>query len=160
MAPLPIITCGSNNPQVLNAVKPLYLPEYESNKTLQSALATAYNVYIVIHAVTSSASGAADLPHVLQGQAPPSEEANGGTGNYSQPPVAIFIGALYGDAEIEEMRQACQGLSSIPWLQMDMAVPKPPLGPGYGEHVVQRVKACMNKIEAEGKLDCDGVWLY
>lgn len=80
--------------------------------------------------------------------------------NYSKPPVAVFTGALYGDQEIDEMRQACQGISSIPWLKMDMSVPKPPLGPGYAEHVVQRIKECMKKIEAEGKLEQDGVWLY
>lgn len=80
--------------------------------------------------------------------------------NYSKPPVAVFTGALYGDEEIDEMRQACKGINSIPWLKMDMSVPKPPLGPGYAEHVVQRIKECMKKIEAEGKLEQNGVWLY
>ncbi|KAJ5194548.1 uncharacterized protein N7498_007986 [Penicillium cinerascens] len=144
MSPLPVIACGSTNPQVFNAVKPLYLPEYE-----------------IIHNVTSSASGAVEIPHLLQGQAPPiAEEHNRGTMNYSKPPVAVFAGALYSDREIDEMRQACQGLSSVPWLKMDMTVPKPPLGPGYAEHVVQRIKACMKKIEAEGMLQQDGLWLY
>lgn len=111
--------------------------------------------------MTSSTSGAVEIPLLLQGLAPPlAEEDNRGTMDYSTPPVAIFAGALYGDEEIEEMRQACQGLSSVPWLKMDMTVPKPPLGPGYAEHVVQRIKACMKKIETEGMLDQDGVWLY
>lgn len=30
MSPLPVIACGGSNPQIFNAVKPLYLPEYES----------------------------------------------------------------------------------------------------------------------------------
>lgn len=98
---------------------------------------------------------------MLQGRTPPiAKEPNRGTMNYSKPPVAVFTGALYGDKEIDEMRQVCQGISSIPWLKMDMSVPKPPLGPGYAEHVVQRIKECMKKIEAEGKLEQDGVWLY
>lgn len=98
---------------------------------------------------------------MLQGQAPPAgEETNRGTMNYSKPPVAVFVGALYGDAEFDEMRQACRGLSSVPWLRMDMAVPRPPLGPGYADHVVQRIKACMKNIEAEGKMEQDGVWFY
>ncbi|KAJ5531632.1 hypothetical protein N7527_005025 [Penicillium freii] len=144
MSPLPVIACGSSNPQIFNAVKPLYLPKYE-----------------IIHNVISSTSGAVEIPALLQGQAPPiAEEPNRGTMNYSRPPVAVFAGALYGDEEIEQMRQACQGISSIPWLKMDMSVPKPPLGPGYAEHVVQRIKECMKKIEAEGKLEQDGVWLY
>ncbi|KAJ5193372.1 hypothetical protein N7449_009514 [Penicillium cf. viridicatum] len=133
MSPLPVTACGSSNPQIFNAVKPLYLPEYET----------------------------VEIPALLQGQAPHiAEEPNRGTMNYSKPPVAVFAGALYGDEEIDEMRQVCQGISSIPWLKMDMSVPKPPLGPGYAEHVVQRIKECMKKIEAEGKLEQDGVWLY
>jgi hypothetical protein len=80
--------------------------------------------------------------------------------DYSKPPVAVFIGALYGDGEIDGMRQACEGLSSVPWLKMDMTVPKPPLGPGYAEHVVLRIKSCMEKIKAERKLEEDGLWLY
>jgi hypothetical protein len=115
----------------------------------------------VIHNVTSSTSGAVEIPLLLQGLAPPiAEESNQGTMDYSKPPVAIFAGALYSDEDIDKMRQSCQGLSSVPWLKMDMTVPKPPIGPGYAEHVVQRIKACMANIEAEGKLEQDGVWLY
>ncbi|CAI7591087.1 unnamed protein product [Penicillium glandicola] len=144
MSPLPVIVCGGTNPQVFNAVQPLYLPEYE-----------------LIYKITDSTTGAVDIPLILQGQAPPiTEDPNGGTLNYSKPPIAVFAGALYGDKEIDEMRKASEGLSSIPWLKMDPSVPKPPLGPGYAEHVVERVKVCMKKIEAEGKLEEDGLWLY
>lgn len=116
---------------------------------------------LVIHNVTSSTSGAVEIPLLLQGLTPPiAEEPNRGTMNYSNPPVAVFAGALYSDTEIDEMRQACGQLSSVPWLKMDMTVPRPPLGPGYPEHVVQRIKACMKKIEAMGMLGEDGVWLY
>lgn len=117
----------------------------------------------VIHNVTSTSSGIVELPHVLQGHSPPildEEEPNRGTKDYSNPPVAVFAGTLYSDWDVNKMREACQGISSIPWLKMDMDVPKPPLGPGYAEHVVQRVKACMKRIEAEGKLGQDGLWLY
>lgn len=116
---------------------------------------------IVIHNVISSTSGAVEIPALLQGQIPPiAEEPNRGTMNYSKPPVAVFAGALYGDEEIDEMRQASQEFSSIPWLKMDKSVPRPPLGPGYAEHVVERIKTCMKKIEAEGRLEQDGLWLY
>jgi hypothetical protein len=87
------------------------------------------------------------------------EKSNRGTVDYFKPPVAIFAGALYSDEDIDEMRQSCRELSSVPWLKMDMTVPMPPLGPGYAEHVVQRIKACMVRIESEGKLEQDGVWL-
>lgn len=100
---------------------------------------------------------------MLQGQSPPildEEEPNRGTVDYSKPPVAVFAGALYSDWDVNKMREAGQGISSIPWLKMDMDVPKPPLGPGYAERVVQRVKSCMKRIEAEGMLGQDGLWLY
>lgn len=136
-------------------------------KSYQSFFPSSINVYLsfpqstVIHNVTSSASGVIEIPFVLKGQAPPAgDEPNRGTQNYSKPAVAIFTGAVYGDAEIEEMREACQGSSTVPWLRMDMSTPRPPLGPGYAEHVVERIKACMKRIEAEGKLREDGVWFY
>lgn len=161
MSPLPVIACGSTNPQVFNAVKPLYLPEYAGKGGNITSTCLRLISSVVIHNVTSSTSGAVEIPFLLQGRAPPiAEESNRGTMDYSKPPVAIFAGALYGDSEIDEMRQACLGLSSVPWLKMDMTVPKPPLGPGYAEHVVQRIKVCMKKIEAEGMLQQDGVWLY
>ncbi|KAJ5266588.1 hypothetical protein N7478_009396 [Penicillium angulare] len=151
MAALPVITCGGVDPQVLNVVKPLYLPEYEGKRKFPN----------LVHSVTSAASGAIELPYLLQGKAlPTSEDPNASTGENPKLPVSIFIGALYGDKEVEEMRQACQGISSVPWLKMDLAVPRPPLGPGYAEHVVKRVKACMKRIEAEGKLEEDGLWLF
>jgi hypothetical protein len=163
MSPLPVISCGSTDPRVFNAVKPLYLPEYESRGEQNQPLLKVNTLTpsLVIHNVTSSTSGAVEIPLLLQGLAPPiAEEHNWGNMDYSKPPVAVFAGALYGDREIDEMRQGCKGLSSVPWLKMDMTVPRPPLGPGYAEHVVQRIKACMKKIEAEKMLEQDGVWLY
>ena len=74
--------------------------------------------------------------------------------------MAVCIGGVYTDAEIDAMHQACQGISSVPWLRMDHTVPKPPVGPGYAEHVVKRIKSCMDKIEQEGKSGQDGMWFY
>ena len=31
---LPVIACGSTDPQVFNAIQPLYLPQYESKMFL------------------------------------------------------------------------------------------------------------------------------
>lgn len=161
MSPSPVITCGSSNPQVFIAVKPLYLPEYESKLSIPASPRLRLMSITVIHNVISTTAGVVEIPPLLQGLAPPiAEKQNRGTMEYSKPPVAIFAGALYGDKEIDEMREACQGLSSVPWLKMDMTIPKPPLGPGYAEHVVERIKACMKKIEAEGMLEKDGLWLY
>ncbi len=71
--------------------------------------------------------------------------------------MANFAGALYSDEDIDKIHQSCRGLSSVPWLKMDMTMPKPLIGLGYTKHVVQRIKACMAKTEAEGKLKQDSV---
>lgn len=108
---------------------------------------------VVIHNITSSTSGAVEIP-LLQGLTPPiAEEPNRGTIEYSKPSVAIFLGALYSNEEINKMRQVYRGVSSVPWLKIDITVSKPPLGPGYAEHVVQIIKERMKKIKAEGKLE-------
>ncbi|PVH69341.1 hypothetical protein DL98DRAFT_473884 [Cadophora sp. DSE1049] len=143
-APLPIIVCGSASPAVIAATKPLYMPEYE-----------------VIHNVTSPAGGALEIPFVLRAEAPPEgENHNLGTHNYSKPAAAIFAGAAYDDAGFQQMREACKGVSKVPWLRPDMSVPRPPLGPGYAEHIVGRIKKCMRKIREEGRMGEDGVYFY
>ena len=58
------------------------------------------------------------------------------------------------------MREACKGVSKVPWLRPDMSVPRPPLGPGYAEHIVGRIKECMRKIREEGRMGEDGVYFY
>ncbi|EEA24484.1 hypothetical protein TMatcc_007586 [Talaromyces marneffei ATCC 18224] len=137
--PLPIIACGSANPRVFNAIQPLYLPEYE-----------------IAYHIMSSDSGIANIPFILQGQTSSVNRLN----EDSSPPVAVCIGGIYTDEEIDAMHQACQGVSSVPWLRMDHTVPKPAVGPGYAEHVVKRIKDCMDKIKQEGKSDQDGIWFY
>lgn len=160
--PLPIIACGSANPRVFNAIQPLYLPEYESKlfalmiEYLSQNISNNYIVPLVAYHIMSSDSGIANIPFILQGQTSSVNRLN----EDSSPPVAVCIGGIYTDEEIDAMHQACQGVSSVPWLRMDHTVPKPAVGPGYAEHVVKRIKDCMDKIKQEGKSDQDGIWFY
>ena len=85
---------------------------------------------------------------------------NLGSRNYTRRPVAVIAGGGYDDAMFEEMRKASAGKSTVPWLRPDASTPTPPLGPAYGVHMVQRVKTCLRKLEEEGRMGVDGVWLY
>ena len=58
------------------------------------------------------------------------------------------------------MREACKGISKVPWLRPDLSIPRPPVGPGYAEHMVGRVKNCMKKLVEEGKMEEDGVYFF
>jgi hypothetical protein len=115
----------------------------------------------VIHAILGSTLGASEIPLILQGKTPPpGEKPNLGTQNYSRPARAVFEGAAYDDEALEKMRSACKCISKAPWLRPEMRKPRPPVGPGYGEAMVARVKACMKAVSEEGKLNEDGVYWY
>ena len=115
----------------------------------------------MIHAIFSSTLEATEIPLILQGKTPPpGEKPNLGTQNYARPARAVFAGAAYDDEAWEKMRAACKGISKVPWLRPDMSKPRPPIGPGYAEAMVARVKACMKGVIEEGKLDEDGVYWF
>ena len=76
-----------------------------------------------------------------------------GSGNYSKPPVAIITGGGYDDAAFEQMYDAAkERRREVLWLRPDMTVETPPLGPKYGEHMVERVRAALKRLQNEGKL--------
>ena len=119
---------------------------------------TSSNLTSVIHTVLSPAGGVSDIPAILQGQTPSSStEENIGTQNYSKLPVAVILGGGYDDRLFKEMYDAAKGRGkAVHWLRPDLSVQTPPLGPDYGMHMVGRVKACLGRLEVEGKLDKEG----
>ncbi|KAK9321570.1 hypothetical protein V1517DRAFT_326022 [Lipomyces orientalis] len=139
--PLPVIVCGKST-TIANSVITALKPEYE-----------------VIHVILSPAQGVAQIPGLLLGKNP-GELDNIGTRNYSQKAIALVTGAGYDDDAIAEMRGAAKGTTSVPWLRPDMNRPAPPLGPGYGEALVIRVKETLKQLAAEGKLQEDALVYY
>jgi len=68
-------------------------------------------------------------------------------------PIAVITGRLYDDAMFKEMYDAAKGKGkAVLWLRPDLSIPTPPLGPEYGKHLVGRMKACLGRLEEEGKL--------
>lgn len=115
----------------------------------------------VVHVVFSAPAGALDIPTLLRGELPsPSDPYNLGSQNYSKPPVAVILGRMYDDANIAEMREACKGASHVPWLRQDFSKPEPPLGSGFAEVIVERIKVCLSSLVAERKFRKDGVYFY
>ena len=118
----------------------------------------------VIHTILTPTQGATEIPLLLQGlprPAPPAgSEPSIGSGNYSsqRPIIAVVTGGGYDDAAFKLMYEAAKGKGrDVPWLRCDMSVPTPPLGPEYGKHMVERVKAALGKLGEEGRLD--GEWV-
>lgn len=115
---------------------------------------------LVIHFVKAGPSGPSLLPALVAGRKPPPHEDSSaiGTGNYSQPPCAIVLGGAFDDAATEALRSAVEERNEsarrVPWLRHDTTKKAPPLGtPEYAQAVVQRVKATLTRLEAEGKLN-------
>ena len=111
--------------------------------------------------ILSSAAGIAEIPILLEGGTPPAGETdNVGTKNYSKKALAIVTGAGYEDEQITQMREACKGKASVPWLRPDTKIPAPPLGPEYGKALVARVKATMKQLIDSGKMGEDEIVWY
>ncbi|KAL0941234.1 uncharacterized protein CTRU02_203997 [Colletotrichum truncatum] len=138
--PIPIIICGKTE-QVGSGVIEGLKPEFE-----------------VIHFVQSPDSGAAIIPAILSGKTPPShpDSSSIGTGNYTVPPRAVVLGSLFDEAGFTTIKNAVladPAAKNILWLRNDTSKPGPPIGPGYPESVIARVREAMARLEKEGKLD-------
>ncbi|KFY72232.1 hypothetical protein V499_07619 [Pseudogymnoascus sp. VKM F-103] len=141
--PMPIILCVKSSTMATECID-CFQPEYE-----------------VIHVIFSVAAGALDIPTLLRGETlSPSDPHNLGTRNYSKTPVAVILGRMYDDVDFAEMRESCKGRSNVPWLRQDLSKPEPPLGNGFAEAMVERMKACLSNLAVKGILKQDGVYLY
>ena len=89
---------------------------------------------------------------------PPNADDPVATKNFSKPPAAVVVGGGYDDVAFESMRKACEGSSTIPWLRVDTSKPAPPLGPEYGNVMVERLRGVLKDVA--DKMDQDGVYLF
>ncbi|KAF7347163.1 hypothetical protein MVEN_01470800 [Mycena venus] len=137
--PIPIIVTGGTE-KIGSVVVASMKPEYE-----------------VIH-FTLAAEATKEIPLLLKGEVPSPSSSSLGSGNWSVFPKAILFGGAYKDEMIEDVRGAVAKTAEtkrIPWLRVDSNLPHPPLGPEYGAAIVERAKAILGKLEAEGKLDVE-----
>lgn len=158
--PMPIILCVKSSTMATECIDN-FQPEYEGAVIIFATYLLDLTFDIVIHVIFSAAAGALDIPMLLRGEIlSPSDQHNLGTKNYSKAPVAVILGRMYDDANFAEMREACKGRSNVPWLRQDPSKPEPPLGNGFAEVMVERMKACLSNLAAQGRFNQDGVYLY
>ena len=143
------------------AVKQALQPEIEG--MFLSIWSGGANTLLVIHVILSVEAGVAEIPRILRGEAlAPGGGQQIGTQNYSRGrEAAVVLGGGYNDAMFDELRNAANKDSQVPWLRLDRDKPGPRPGePGYQERVVEGVQACLKRLKVEGKLAVDGVHSY
>ena len=85
-----------------------------------------------------------------------------GTGNYERPPVAVYTGGGFDDEAFAALREACLGVSQVPWLRPDMAQTEadgmqPGVNPEYTAYIADRVKRCLLSLADAGQIGQDGI---
>lgn len=126
---------------------------------------------IVIHFTLASAI-ADELPSLLTGKTPPNPKSSLGTRNWSEPPRALLLGGAYQQEDIERLQKVAngtEGAAVIPWLRVDSTKGKPPpsiassddhIRKAYASAIVHRLKAKLNELHAEGKLQVGQGGIY
>lgn len=97
-----------------------------------------------------------EVPVVLKGLAPKESSSTLGTANYSAIPKVVVIGGGYEGTGIDKIREAIKethGSYLVPFVKMDTTKVAPALGPERIKVVIARVKAALDGLQAEGKLD-------
>ncbi|KAG9249619.1 uncharacterized protein F5Z01DRAFT_474149 [Emericellopsis atlantica] len=136
--PIPIIICGKSEVIGRTVVEGMK-PEFE-----------------VILFCTSQESAIAHIPLAVKQSVPAEADLSTvGTNDFTRKPVAAVLGGEYGDAYFDTIKSSVEahfpGGSGLQWLRHDAMIPSPPLGPGYGQHVMQRAKDVLARLNKEGK---------
>lgn len=138
----PVILCGKTE-EIGRGVVASLKPEYD-----------------VIHFIMTPDAGIAQIPAILKGEQVPASGSTLGSKDYSEPPIAIVLGAGYDDADAEVMMRASAGIRPMPWLRPDLTKPAPPLGPEYGKALVARIKELLAELQSEGKMEEEKIRWY
>ncbi|KAF7178943.1 hypothetical protein CNMCM7691_007767 [Aspergillus felis] len=137
--PMPVVACGRRT-AVGQSVSQHLLPEYE-----------------VIHFIQSDEAAEAELPHLLAGRDPQSQNPNDvGTHDYSRPPRAVIFGRGYEPQQVEELKKKFAGIAKEPvaWVRGNPAdAPVGAVGPDYAQKVGLDMKRLLGKWRDAGAKD-------
>lgn len=100
----------------------------------------------------------AELPHLLAGRKPQSQNPNEiGTHNYSQRPRAVIFGRGYEPQQVEELKNKFAGAAKdhVAWVRGDPAdLPANGVaGPDYAQNITARMKKVLKNWSDEGGKD-------
>lgn len=115
---------------------------------------------LVIQFVMTPESGATQIPALLRGETNVSSDSDLGSRDCSRGVRAIILGGGYNDQDTKILRDAAQGIKPVPWLRPDLSKPTPPLGPQYGEAMVERIKETLKGLQDSGKMEEDRIFYY
>ena len=116
----------------------------------------------------SPEDGLTNIPRILSGLKPSSQQSSLGSQDFSQVPRAVLFGGGYDGVTVEKMRKAAtetQGVRKVPWLKADQQKTARGPEPGtkeYSKSIAPRVKEALDRLEREGKLDGneDGIFSW
>ncbi|GIK06109.1 hypothetical protein Aspvir_001752 [Aspergillus viridinutans] len=136
---MPVVACGRKT-AVGKPISQFLLPEYE-----------------VIHFMLSYEAAEAELPHLLAGRDPRSQNPNDvGTHDYSRPPRAVIFGRGFEPEQVEELKKKFAGIAKEPvaWVRGNPAdVPVGGPGPDYAQKVGVDMKKVLDKWRDAGGKD-------
>ncbi|KAJ5727308.1 hypothetical protein N7493_005128 [Penicillium malachiteum] len=138
---IPVVLCGRST-AVGKPVSEALLPEIE-----------------VIHFIQTNEAAIAEIPQLLSGQDPNTQDNGVGTHNYTRPARAVIFGRGYDQSDIDAFRAACEGITKEPVAWIPPAPGAPPPGPGYSGVVANLVKEALLGWIAGGSVR-DEVILY
>lgn len=110
--------------------------------------------------------GIHNLPPILSGSLPLSNESGLGSKSYSRPPKAVILGGGYDDEAIARLRQAVislQGTFEVPWIKADLKKTEAGPTPGTDEYcnsAASRIKEALRVLQEGEKLDRTGDGLF
>ncbi|RHZ56293.1 uncharacterized protein CDV56_108093 [Aspergillus thermomutatus] len=129
--PMPVVTCGRRT-AIGKPISQFLLPEYE-----------------VIHFLQSYEAAEAELPHLLAGRDPQSQNPNDvGTHDYSRSPRAVIFGRGFESEQVEELKKKVAGIAKEPvaWVAGNPAdFPTGPPGPDYPQKAAADIKKVLDR---------------
>ncbi|EAW08961.1 uncharacterized protein ACLA_099050 [Aspergillus clavatus NRRL 1] len=129
--PTPVVLCGRKT-AIGGPVSQVLLPEYE-----------------VIHFIQSYEAAEAELPHLLTGRDPQSQNPNDvGTHDYTRPARAVIFGRGFEPKQVEALKDrfGASAKEPVAWIAGNPAdVPVGAPGPDYAVKVAQGVKVVLER---------------
>lgn len=130
---------------------------------------TSTKILVILFCLSIEAA-CTEIPYALRSEAPPSQSSSIGSGNFRQAPRAIVFGGAWTAGDVARVQSELEGkigAEGVVMMMKDGGRDGMPLGPGYGVHIVGRVKSALGRVldrkdgkDGEGDGVVEGVVWY